>query len=81
MSGLGNASRIDGVRGNPKPPPEIVMAAYDDLPAIVRRAVANSAFDFDVTAILRNLRAGYVTPKQAVELIEEFERKHVSDTA
>jgi hypothetical protein len=72
----GNAAKLP-FEGNPKPPADVVMAVYDELPPIVRRAVQDSVFDWDVTAILSALRDGRATPDEVVEHIRKFEAEHV----
>jgi hypothetical protein len=55
-SNTGN--KVDGVAYTQHPSPEIGMAAFDRLPAKVRRAVSAAPFNFDTLAIVDALGNG-----------------------
>jgi Family of unknown function (DUF6525) len=55
-----------------------VMRAYDKLPPVVRRALADAIFDWVPQPFLTDLRRRGYSPEKIVKLIAELDRKELA---
>jgi hypothetical protein len=54
------------------------MRAYDKLPPVVRRALADAIFDWVPQPFLTDLRRRGYSPEKIVKLIAELDRKELA---
>lgn len=74
IAGNSNRTVADAVYKRVKPEPAVMMQAFDQLPAIVRRAIANGADDYEVTEIAERIRRG-MPAGQVLTAIERMDAR------
>jgi Family of unknown function (DUF6525) len=72
---------VSNDRGSYRTTLAAVMRAYDELPPIVRRALANAVFAWVPQPFLTDLRRNEATPEEIVEEIAELDRKELARLA